>query len=128
MASKRVDRVNELLQREIAKALYHLQFDPPLDLARVTVSEVDCSPDLRNATVRVSVLENEETSGEQVIRTLLRHRKELQKDVFSKVVLKYTPHLRFELDKGQEKADRIFKILDALPPAAEDSPDGTPET
>jgi ribosome-binding factor A len=119
MASKRVERVNGLLKREIATALYQLQFDPPLDLARVTVADVDCSPDLRNATVHISVLENGDTQSMDVIRTLLRHRKELQKEVFSKVVLKYSPHLRFELDTGQEKADRIYQILDALPPAEE---------
>lgn len=125
MASKRVDRVNELLQREIAKALYHVQFDPPLDLARVTVSGVDCSPDLRNAIIRISVLENADTRSIDVIRSLLRHRKELQKAVFAKVVLKYSPHLRFELDPGQERADRIYRILDNLPPAGEDPTDGT---
>jgi ribosome-binding factor A len=124
MASKRVERVNGLLKREIAKALYHIQFDPPLDLARVTVSAVDCSPDLRNATVGISVLENESTDAMDVIRTLLRHRKDLQKLVFSNVVLKYSPQLRFELDKGQEQADRIYRILDNLPPPAEDPSDG----
>jgi len=124
MASKRVERVNGLLKREIATAFYHIQFDPPLDLARVTVASVNCSPDLRNATVHISVLENEDTDSMDVIRTLLRHRKELQKMVFSKVVLKYSPQLRFELDKGQERADRIYQILDSLPPTGEESPDG----
>lgn len=124
MASKRVERVNGLLKREIANAFYQVQFTSPLDLARVTVSEVDCSPDLRNATVRISVLEDENTQPMEVIRTLLRHRKDLQKTVFSQVVLKYSPHLRFELDQGQEQADRIYRILDNLPPAQEDLEDG----
>ena len=125
MPSKRVERVNGLLKREIANALYHIQFSPPLDLARVTVSEVDCSPDLRNATIRISVLEDEATTSEDVIRTFLRHRKELQKAVFSQVVLKYSPQFRFEIDQGQEQADRIYRILDNLPPAQEDLSDGT---
>jgi len=125
MASKRVERVNGLLKREIAMSLYHIQFDPPMDLARVTVSDVDCSPDLRNATVGISVLENENTRSGDVIRSLLRHRKELQKKVYSNIVLKYSPTLRFELDKGQERADRIYRILDSLPPTGEDPADGT---
>jgi len=124
--SKRVERVNGLLQREIASALYHIQFDPPLDLARVTVAAVDTSPDLRNATVRVSVLEDGGTRRDEVIRALLRHRKELQKAVYSNVVLKYSPQFRFEIDDGQEKADRIYRILDNLPPPAEEPADGTP--
>ena len=125
MTSKRVDRVNGLLKREIATALYQIQFDPPLDLARVTIAAVDCSPDLRNAVIRISVLENETTQRTDVIRTLLRHRKELQKTVFANVVLKYSPQFRFELDEGQAKADRIYQILDSLPPPGEEPPDGT---
>lgn len=127
MASKRLERVNGLLKREIASALYHIQFDPPLDLARVTVSDVTCAPDLRNAIVRISVLENEITQPEEVIRTLLRHRKELQKLVYSNIVLKYSPHLRFEIDDGQKKAARIYDILDSLPPVGEETNDGTAE-
>jgi len=125
MSTKRTERVNELLQREIASGLYRLQTTPALDLARVTIASVDCSPDLRNATVSVSVLEDEtgETRAPDVLRVLNRHRKDLQNMVSSHVVLKYTPHLRFELDTGQAKADRIYQILDSLPPPADDNPD-----
>lgn len=125
MASKRVERVNGLLKRETASALYHVQFSPPLDLARVTVAEVHCSPDLRNATIHISVLEGEGTQPEEVIRTLLRHRKELQKAVYANVVLKYSPQFHFELDQGQAQADRIYQILDNLPPPAEDPDHGS---
>lgn len=125
MSIKRTDRINELLQREIASGLYQVQTTPPLDLARVTVASVACSPDLRKAKVMVSVLEDEkgETRAENVIRALNRHRKDLQAMIASNIVLKYTPHLQFVLDEGQARADRIYRILDSLPPPAEEATD-----
>jgi ribosome-binding factor A len=124
MAGKRIQRVNELLQREIASGLYRLQTTPPLDTARVTISAVDTTPDLKKTTVMVSVLAggDGDTTAGQVVRTLNRHRKEFQQLISSNIVLKYTPHLQFVEDRGQEHADRIYQILDNLPPMAEEPP------
>lgn len=135
MSSKRVERINELLRHEIANGLYHLQTNPPLDLARITISSVDCSADLRKAKVMVSVLEDTEmqTRADDVIRVLNRNRNDFQKMIATNVVLKFTPHLQFFVDHGQAHADRIYQILDALPPIAgekpgsEEPPDGSAE-
>lgn len=135
MPSKRVDRVNELLRHEIANGLYHLQTNPPLDLARVTISAVECTQDLRKAKVMVSVLEDDEqqTRAQDVVKTLNRNRHDFQKMIAANIVLKYTPHLQFFPDHGQAHADRIYQILDNLPPVADDptaqeeKPDGSAE-
>ncbi len=121
MPSKRIARVNELLQREIAKGLYRIQTDPPLDLARVTISGVDCSPDLRKARVMVSVLHDsgDAPNAEEVVRTLNRKRKELQALLASNIIIKYTPHLQFFEDHTLDNADRVLEILDHLPPPAD---------
>jgi ribosome-binding factor A len=122
MSRKRLDRINELLRHEIANGLYHVQTSPPLDLARITISSVDCLADLRKAKVMVSVLEDEaqQTTAENVVRVLNLKRKDFQKLIATNVVLKFTPHLQFFEDHGQEHANRIYEILDALPPIAED--------
>jgi ribosome-binding factor A len=122
MSSKRIDRVNELLQREIAQCLYRVQFDEPLDLARVTIARVICAPDLRKARVLVSVLSDEhgEPDPVSVTRTLNRNRKDIQQLMASHVVLKYTPHLHFVIDDSLVQADRVLDILDHLPPPADE--------
>ncbi len=129
MTSKRVDRVNELLRHEIANGLYSLQISQSLDLARVTISAVECTPDLRKAKVMVSVLEDDElqTQSKEVVKALNRNRHDFQKLIATNIVLKYTPHLQFMADHGQEHADRIYQILDNLPPMAEDTPDESAE-
>jgi len=125
MPSKRVERVNELLRHEIANGLYKIQLSPPLDLARVTVSAVDCTQDLRKAKVMVSVLEDDElqTQGNEVVKALNRKRHDFQKLIADNVVLKYTPHLQFIPDHSQAHADRIYQILDNLPPMADEKPE-----
>lgn len=120
MSSQRIDRVNELLQREIALSLYRVQFDQPLDLARITVAKVLCAPDLRRARVLVSVLSDENGIPDpvEVTRILNRKRKDIQQVMASHVVLKYTPHLNFVVDDSLMQADRVLDILDHLPPPA----------
>jgi ribosome-binding factor A len=122
MSSQRIDRVNELLQREIALCLYRIQFDEPLDLARITVAKVICAPDLRKARVLISVLSDEHGIPDpvEVTRTLNRKRKDIQQLMSSHVVLKYTPHLQFIVDDTLMQADRVLDILDHLPPPADE--------
>lgn len=125
MPGKRIQRVNELLRHEIAAGLYRVQTDPPLDLARVTVSGVDTTTDLKKATVHVSVLAGEGVPPpDQVVATLNRARKDFQRLVASNIVLKNTPRLQFVKDEGQAHADRIYRILDNLPPMADEPPSG----
>ncbi len=130
MSLQRIDRVNEILKREIASGLYRLKTDPPLDLARVTVSHVVCAPDLRRARVLVSVLRGgPATAGaEGVVRLLNRHRKEIQAMLARNVILKYTPQLQFVEDDSAGEASHVLHLLDQLPPPApEEESDGTPE-
>jgi len=60
----------------------------------------------------------------EVIRLLLHHRKELQSELARRVILKFTPVLRFHEDRAPERADRILHILDelGLPNEAPDKP------
>lgn len=122
MSSQRIDRVNELLQREIAQCLYRVQFEQPLDLARVTVARVICAPDLRKARVLVSVLSDADgfPDPQSVTRALNRKRKDIQQLMASHIVLKYTPHLQFVVDDTLVQADRVLDILDHLPPPADE--------
>lgn len=122
MSNKRLSRVNELLQREIANCLYRLPADTAIDLAKVTITHVITSPDLRKAKILVSCLGSRD-EGLDVVRYLTGKRKDLQKMVFSAVVLKYTPHFTFELDESVEKGNRVLDLLDNLPPPSEEAPE-----
>lgn len=123
MGVNRLTRVNELLRREIAGALFRVIDSSALDLAAISVTRVETSSNLRHARVFVSVM-GEESRQHQALRTLLRHRAALQAEVASHVVLKYMPHYHFELDHSVEEGDRVLRILSEMeaPPHAPEIP------
>ena len=61
--SKRISRVNELLQRELSEQL-RLRYRS--QAVKITISEVETSPDLRNATIYYSVLGDDTDLRERV--------------------------------------------------------------
>lgn len=119
MSVNRLDRVNALLLREIADDLYRvLQSEPEIDIAGVTVTKVCCAPNLRTADVWVSIMDAERHPN--WLRKLSKHAKEIQELINRNLTLCFTPHLRFRLDVGIAKGDRVLDILSHLPPSAED--------
>ena len=123
MAVHRLDRINALLLREIGDDLFRvLQSEPEVDLAGITVTKVECAPNLRTATVWVSIRDAEQHPT--WLRRLSKHARDIQALINRNLTLRFTPHLRFRLDVGIAKGDRVLDILSHLdlpeePPAEE---------
>ncbi|MDD2597829.1 MAG: 30S ribosome-binding factor RbfA [Kiritimatiellae bacterium] len=113
MAVKRMDRINVLLRRAIGEALYQVFAGETIDLAAITVTQVDCAPNLRNATVMVSVYGHEDQRT-RMITHLSRKAKDLQSIINRDLTLKYTPRLTFKLDRSIEKGDHVLALISRL--------------
>lgn len=125
MAINRLDRVNALLLREIADDLYKvLQSEPEIDIAGVTVTKVECAPNLRTADVWVSIMDAEQHPN--WLRKLSKHAREIQTLINQNLTLRFTPHLRFRLDVGIAKGDRVLDILNHLPTPVDDDASDEP--
>lgn len=112
--SRRLDRVNELLRREIGSVI---QKDYEWNGKLVTVSEVEITQDLKEGKVWTSVLGGDATP---VIDKLNRDHGAIQGKVMKRVVLKSTPVLRFYADKSAARGVDIVNLLqevDKLPKA-----------
>ncbi len=108
--SQRQLRVGEELRHVLAAALERGDVhDPALAGRAVTVTEVRVSPDLRNATVFVMPLGGGDEGP--VMQALARARPFLRRVVARQVQLRYTPDLRFEVDRSFDTADRIERLL-----------------
>ncbi|NQT92053.1 MAG: 30S ribosome-binding factor RbfA [Lentisphaerae bacterium] len=113
MNSKRIERVNELLRREIGGSLFRLITEEQFDLSAVTVTHVVTAPNLRHARVLVSIRDHvEERDG--MLSILKRHRKDIQDCINKNLTLKYTPRLSFVLDTSVEKGDNMLSLLSNL--------------
>ena len=110
MGTPRLVRVNELLKREIAEDVHRNFSLTDFDTAAVTITRVECTPDLRDANVFVSIFGHEE-ERDGMISHLNRHRQEVVRMMVKRVKLKYTPRLRFVLDESIEGGDRILAML-----------------
>jgi ribosome-binding factor A len=109
--SRRTHRVGDLLRAELADLLLRQVHDPRIRL--VSVVDVDLSPDLRRAVVKVSALGTDEERAATV--EALRHaRGFLRSELARRMRLRVTPELTFELDRGAEHSQAISDLLESL--------------
>ena len=113
MSVDRLERVNALLRREISEALYKVFAGDTLNLACITITNVDTSRNLRNATVSVSIFGHDHERG-TILRKLAHKADALQSIINRDLTLKYTPRLRFVLDASVEKGDHVLDLLNHL--------------
>ena len=110
-------RVNEALREVLSESVAELK-DPRIGF--VTVTGVETSPDLRNATVYVSVL-GSVRKREATLQGLDSSRGILQSRVNQELRLKRTPQLSFEYDPTVERGVRLTKLIDELAPHERDA-------
>jgi ribosome-binding factor A len=116
--SRRLDKVNELLRREISSVV---QRDYEWHGKLVTISEVEITDDLKEGKVWVGILGGD---PEPVLTKLNRDHGAIQSKVMKRVVLKSTPVLRFHHDASAVRGVDIVNLLeevDKLPKAPEDT-------
>jgi ribosome-binding factor A len=111
MASLRLQRVRELLKREIGEIIR--REIPVGEAGLITVNDVNVSSDLHSAAVYIGILGNSE-QRKKGLSALNHHRKRIQGLMGKAVILKYTPQLRFILDESIEQGNKVLKILDEL--------------
>ena len=107
MASNRIGRINEEIQRELA-ALIRTVKDPRVH-GLVSVTAVETTPDLRYAKAYISVLDKE--NGERVLKGLRSASGWLRRELGSALKLRYTPELVFQLDDSIDKGAHILELL-----------------
>lgn len=110
MASNRIGRINEEIQRELS-ALLRTVKDPRVH-GLVSITHVDTTSDLRYAKVYVSVLDK--SDGKDVIRGLKSAGGYLRRDLGRALSLRYTPELVFQEDTSIDKGTHILKLLNDI--------------
>ena len=114
---RRLDKVNELLRREIGGLV---QRDYEWSGKLVTIGAVEVTQDLKEGKVWVSVLGGD---PKPVIEKLNRDHGAIQSRVMKRVILKSTPVLRFVHDVSIERGVDIVNLLDEV----ENLPKAPPE-
>lgn len=107
----RIDRVNELMRREISIMIQKDLHDPRLEF--VTITHVDVSKDLRHAKVSFSVLgpTDRVKKAEEALGNACGF---IRKLVGERVRMRYTPEIQFVYDRSIEYSAQIDAALENL--------------
>jgi ribosome-binding factor A len=111
MASRRQRKVAELLHKEISQLIQFETRDPRLGF--VTVTDVEVSPDLRQARVYVTTL-SDEAKAQDTLTGLINASGYFRHKLSQSLSLRYIPELTFKLDTSLEHGLRIDNLLDTL--------------
>lgn len=110
--SHRTQRIADVLRRELSDVLVRRIRDPRVRLA--SIADVRVTPDLRRATVAVSVVGSDE-EREDALAALTKARAYVRGELGRGLRgLKVIPEVFFELDRNAEYSQRINELLDTL--------------
>jgi ribosome-binding factor A len=108
--SQRQLRVGEELRHILAALIERGDMrDPELRGASITVTSVDVSPDLRNATAFIMPLGGQDET--RLLSAMRRAAPWFRARVGEQAGLRYAPEIRFQLDRSFDAADRIGALL-----------------
>ena len=111
--SQRQLRVGEELRHLISNALLRESFyDQIIENNTITVTEVNVSPDLKNAKVYVMPLGGEKKL--EVLDSLNKSNGRIKKLISSNINLRQIPKLQFKIDETFEYAKKIENILQKI--------------
>jgi ribosome-binding factor A len=109
--SQRQLRVGEELRHVLAEIIGRGELhDPHLAGKSITVSEVRPSPDMRHATAFVMPLGGG-GDAQEIVDALNHAAHFLSHEVGRRITMKFTPTLRFELDRVFDEAQHIDSLL-----------------
>ena len=117
MASNRINRINEEIQKAVAEMLRELK-DPRVSGTMISITRVETTPDLRYAKIYVSFLE--EDKAKDALKGLKSASGYLRRELGRELNLRYTPELQWSLDDSITYGARMLKLINSLDTGSSD--------
>ena len=111
MASNRIGRINEEIQKELASQLRTVK-DPRVAETMISITHVETTPDLRYAKVYVSFLQEEKAA--EAMKGLKSAGGYLRRELGRALNLRYTPELVWALDDSITYGAKMLKLINSL--------------
>ena len=111
MASNRIGRINEEIQKELASLLRSVK-DPRVQETMISITHVETTPDLRFAKVYVSFLP--EDKAPEAMKGLKSAGGWLRRQLSAALQLRYTPELVWALDDSITYGAKMLKLINSL--------------
>ena len=117
MASNRIGRINEEIQKELSSCIRNLK-DPRVEDSMIAFSRVETTPDLRWAKGYVSFLQADR--AKDAIKGLKSAGGYLRRELGRALNLRYTPELNWELDDSITYGAKMLALINSLDTGAEE--------
>lgn len=111
MASNRINRINEEIQKELSQLLRKVK-DPRVQDTMISITRVETTPDLRYAKIYVSFLQEER--ARDAMAGLKSAGGFLRRELGRGLQLRYAPELVWSLDDSIAYGARMLKLIDSL--------------
>ncbi|MGM0412347.1 MAG: 30S ribosome-binding factor RbfA [Pseudomonadota bacterium] len=118
-------RMGDQLQRELADLVRTQVKDPRAE--GVTISEVDVSPDMRNARVYIARLGGEAEAIEEAVEALKGAAGFLRRELGRRLHARRIPELRFRADTSFDRAAHLSRVIDDAVSRDRESGDDDPD-
>lgn len=120
MASNRIGRINEEIQKELASLLRELK-DYRVQDTMISITHVETTPDLRWAKVYVSFLEADRAAD--ALKGLRSASGYLRRELGRALRLRYTPELQWALDDSITYGAKMLELINSLGVEHDEQPD-----
>ena len=111
MASNRINRINEEIQKELSNLLRTVK-DPRVQDTMISITRVETTPDLRYTKVYVSFLQQENTKA--AMAGLKSAAGFLRRQLGSNLKLRYAPEIVWALDDSITYGAHMLNLINSL--------------
>ena len=111
VASNRINRINEEIQKELSALLRNLK-DPRIQDTMISITRVETTPDLRYTKVYVSFLQEEKAAD--AMKGLKSAAGYLRRELGSALNLRYTPQIMWALDDSITYGTKLLALINSL--------------
>lgn len=118
MASNRIHRINEEIQKELSNLLRTVK-DPRVQDTMISITRVETTPDLRYAKVFVSFLQ--EDRAKDAMAGLKSAAGYLRRELGHNLQLRYAPEIVWSLDDSITYGAHMLKLINSLEISHEDT-------
>ena len=111
MASNRINRINEEIQKALADLLRNVK-DPRVSGTMISITRVETTPDLRYTKVYVSFLQEERVA--EAMKGLKSAAGFLRRQLGANLKLRYAPEIQWALDDSITYGSRLLSLINSL--------------
>jgi len=111
MASRRQQKIARVIRESVSRTFLTGLSDPRIN-GLISVTEVDVSPDMKNATVYLSVLTPENQGQQRVFEAVCHAKGHIQRQLGNDLTGRCCPQLHFKQDQKVKKTLETLRLIE----------------